>query len=640
MNGKLFHPTPRDEGAEPARPAAVGWNTRAEPADREEGLRHHYRTLGRLVLIATIVIGIGSSATAYRIAASRALRAVQSSAREALALQSEALNGVLDKYRLLPPILSHRADIVALFDNPADPTASDVAHIEAARIAGYSGAKDVTFSDPEGRVFASARGAFDGSRIQRSTLLEAVQQGRLGREAMSLEENDRTYVFASAVRRGSEFVGVIAVYVDFYRIESTWSLSANPIIVTDAKGIVFLGNRNAWRRRPFEGGDNPVVEAVSGTGGLFVRQPGGPTWVADQRKLPILGWTLNVLESDQPIETAGRTAALLALLVTVLAGGIVWLFVKRGEAHALKAERDRLDALRLERLVDERTSALTRANASLAYEVAERAETEERLRRTQKELVQTAKLAALGQMSATLSHEYNQPLAAIRTHADNAVQLLHRGRTETAVDALVRITSLVDRMSELSRALLSFARRPGTEIQEVLLAPVIDEALMLVGPRARKAGIAIRKSALEPDLKVLGGRIRLTQVVVNLLNNAIDALTGIGAAVVDRRPEIVIEAREMRKYVVLSIDDNGPGIPSADRERIFEPFYSTKGVGEGLGIGLSIVYNVVTELGGTVAATDSTSGGARISVRLKGVRAVKRKRTSREHERSDSLSDR
>lgn len=269
----------------------------------------------------------------------------------------------------------------------------------------------------------------------------------------------------------------------------------------------------------------------------------------------------------------------------------------------MRLRRDRASAIRLERQVRDRTKALSDSNASL--------------RQAQSELVQSAKLAALGQMSATLSHEYNQPLAAIRTYADNARLLIERGRTGPADEAIGHIAGLVDRMSELSRTLLGFARRPGVTVQPVNLGAVVDEALLLAGPRAKKAGVAVRKQGFDETVTVMGGRVRLTQVVVNLVNNAVDALTGVGAAIAIADPEIVISAEREEDGVTLTISDNGPGIAAENRERVFEPFFSTKAAGEGIGIGLSIVYTILKDLGASIEVGSGPAGGAAFVIRLK-----------------------
>ncbi|WP_198174072.1 sensor histidine kinase [Mesorhizobium xinjiangense] len=585
----------------------------------ERLIRLKYKKRGWLVLAATLAAALIFMWGALTVAGLQALRTVEASLREALALQTETLSGLLEKYRLLPPLLSRRDDIVQAFADPHSPRGLALAEAKATEIANYSGAKDAAFADASGRVFASARGIFDNSKLNESALLEAALQGRLGRESMSPDENERAYVFASAVRRAGAVIGVIAIYVNMDRIELTWALSNNPIAVADSTGRVFVANRADWRLQKLYGrpGDDAIFGAApAATGGVVTPAAGRAQYRTAARQLPLMGWTLHVFADDAPVRTAERNAAIVALLTCLLAGSLAWYGVKRQEVRAVRQFRARATSVRLEQLVRERTADLTEANAALAHEVKERTEAEEQLRRTQAELIQAAKLAALGQMSATLSHEYNQPLAAIRTYADNGRQLIARGRVEAAADALSRIGGLVERMSELSRTLLSFARKPGTAIGDVRLEPVVDEALMLATPRARKAGIAIRKQGFDAGMAVRGGHVRLSQVVVNLVNNAIDALSGVGSAGAVAEPLITLRAQRHDDRIVLSVEDNGPGIAPAARDHVFEPFFSTKGVGEGLGIGLSIVYNIVREFGGSVAVSDTSEGGTRIAVTL------------------------
>ncbi len=578
-------------------------------------LVRRYRRLGRAVVAATLLGGLLLALGLQKVAGDRALDEVRASARETLALQQETINGILEKYRLLPPLLARRDDIANLFDRPWEPDNRKTARAKAIEIAGFSGAKDVAFADAEGRIFASARGIFDNSSVQETTLFEAAKQGRLGRETMSLEENERAYIFASAVREGNRAKGAIAVYVRFDQIEAAWSLSTNPIVVTGADDVVFLGNRVNWRLSRLKSGGDPILVPVDAAASVYDVADGGRA-VEASRHLPLLNWTLHVLADYSPVEIARRSAMIIAALAAALVGIVTWYLIQRRAALVQRLRRDRASALRLERLVRDRTAELSASNLSLEHEVEVRTEAEIQLRRTQSELIQAAKLAALGQMSATLSHEYNQPLAAIRTYADNAAQFIARGQDAAAKDTLKRISGLVERMSELSRTLLAFARKPGTTVYDVQLGPVVDEALMLVGPRAKKVGVTIRRDNLDGSLHVRAGRVRLAQVIVNLVNNGIDALTGVGSEKVTQDPVIEISSARDGDTTLLIVEDNGPGIAEAGLDQIFEPFYSTKGVGEGIGIGLSIVYSLVKDFEGTIEAGTSDAGGARFVVRL------------------------
>ena len=539
----------------------------------------------------------------------RAEDQLQNKAAETLAVQAEALSGILDKYRLLPPLLSREASVIALFQ-PGAGDQKEAARRKAIEIGGMSGAKDVAFLYPDGRLLATAGELFSGQGEEHKRLLEAVRQGRLGRQAISLESEQRAYAFAFGIRRENRLIGVIAVYVDFDPVEAPWSLSTNPIFVTDNAGTVFLTNQPQWRLKPLD-------DLMSKAGSSAQVLVDGKFLHADlTRDLPLLDWKLHVLSSERSLVVAWWTGATIAGLVGLLFALIIFIFVQQRETQQLRMRQDRAAALRLERLVRERTKALSESNVSLSREIDERWQAEEQLRLTQAELVQATKLATLGQMSAALSHEFNQPLAAIRTYSENAVRFLDSGRTRHVSDNLTRINRLVDRMASLSRSLLSFSRKPGTEVKAVALAPIIDEALMLVRPQARKAGVSLVVNMKEEPLLVFGGQIRLSQVFVNLINNAVDALAG------QTDGRVVISASQEAAGVIVRIEDNGPGIPPDQRESIFEPFFTTKDVGAGIGIGLSIASSIMNDFGGRLELEESPSGGACFIVRLRPAAAA------------------
>jgi two-component system C4-dicarboxylate transport sensor histidine kinase DctB len=248
----------------------------------------------------------------------------------------------------------------------------------------------------------------------------------------------------------------------------------------------------------------------------------------------------------------------------------------------------------LEQRVSERTYELAEVNMRLEAEVAERIVAEANLRQAQTDLVQAGKLAALGQMSAALSHEINQPLGAARTYADNALVLMDRDRLPEARHNLTRILSLIDKMSAISGHLRSFARAPHQKLRDVSVAEVIEAACEITKARLRAAKVKLVVD-MAPDVPcVIGGPVRLQQVLVNLLTNAADAVEGME----DRRVEVVV--RKTAAGVRISVRDYGGGVAPGLPERIFDPFFSTKGVGKGLGLGLSISYNIIRDFGGNL----------------------------------------
>lgn len=569
-------------------------------------IEKHSRRIRTGLFVLWAIVSAVIVAWSVHSAEQRALSDVMQKAGETLSVQTEVLSGVLDKYRLMPPLLSLQSSIRALFVRDAEGNAQNVgARRVAETIAGMSAAMDVAFFFPDGELLANARGSFAKNNKGLPQLIEVARQGRLGRAALSNNRNERTYAFSSGVRRDGKFVGVVVVYVDFYRVEAAWALSARRIFVTDKAGSVFLANDADWRLQHISDLRSPEATDLYLINGKFEER------LDLRRHLPLLEWDLHVLADPAPVEAARLNAAAIATLSCLLAGFVMLTVLRRNEMAIIRARRDRAVALRLERVVRDRTRALSITNRSLSQEVEVRRQAEARLRTTQDELVQTAKLAALGQMSAALSHEYNQPLAAIRTYADNALKFLERGATSEVSGNLSRINGLVERMAELSRTLLSFSRKPGATIGPVPLGTVVEEALLLARPRARAAGIAtIDVGASVSGFRVRGGRIRLGQVFVNLVNNAVDALSG--------RPDAMVEidARREGDHVVVTVRDNGPGIDPDQLPKVFEPFFTTKGVGEGIGIGLSIADNIIRDFGGTISVGNHPEGGACFTISL------------------------
>jgi two-component system C4-dicarboxylate transport sensor histidine kinase DctB len=233
-------------------------------------------------------------------------------------------------------------------------------------------------------------------------------------------------------------------------------------------------------------------------------------------------------------------------------------------------------------------------------------------RQTRDDLIQAAKLAALGQMAAGLSHELNQPLAAIRSHAHNGALLLERDRPQEARQAIMRIQALTARAADLITHLRRFARKPGVSLSPVEVGAVVETALSLFGPRLHAETVTLLRELPADRLHVRAEEIRLEQVLVNLVANALDAVAGRAG------PQIAVGAGRRGAAVEIWVEDNGPGIDRGNLERIFDPFFTTKPVGSGLGLGLSLSYNIIKDLGGTLAVARTGPDGTRFLITLEG----------------------
>ncbi len=296
------------------------------------------------------------------------------------------------------------------------------------------------------------------------------------------------------------------------------------------------------------------------------------------------------------IHAQARTM-LVAILLSLCLLGLGLAVVIQRRARLQERMHMQIEAqAELERRVEERTADLARVNLQL--------------RQTQADLIQAGKLAGLGQMSAALSHEFNQPLAAAKTYADSATMLIDRDRIPEARDNLGRISNLIDRMASISRHLRNFARKPNEKLGPISIEEVVEETLEIVSARLGTADATLSMN-FEPGLpSVQGGSVRLQQVLVNIITNACDAVEGLD----DRKIEL--SAQRAQGRVVIEIADRGPGVPAAIMERIFDPFFTTKGVGKGLGLGLSISYNIIKDFGGSLTVGPREGGGALFRIEL------------------------
>jgi two-component system C4-dicarboxylate transport sensor histidine kinase DctB len=333
-------------------------------------------------------------------------------------------------------------------------------------------------------------------------------------------------------------------------------------------------------------------------------------FIAQGRMIPEAGWQVLLLTPADPVwRRAAGTLALTALVLVLLALIAAVVIQRRIQLQ------ERIDAAlsmqeELERRVVRRTAELRKANIAVTQEVEERRAAETRLRQTQTELIQAGKLAALGQMSAALSHEFNQPLTAVKAFARNATAYLDRGETDKVRQNIGMIDDMIDRLAAISTHLRNFARRPGERTKPILLAEALDGALAIVEPKMRAARCRVTRPRTDPALWVLGGQVRLQQVFVNLLSNAVDAMGE------EPDPVVAIDIVPDDGKVHVTVRDLGPGIPDDGIAQIFDPFFTTKEPGKGLGLGLSISYNIVRDFGGTLAARNHPDGGAVFSVTL------------------------
>jgi two-component system C4-dicarboxylate transport sensor histidine kinase DctB len=550
-------------------------------------------------LVAVAVLSLGVGWFGYM----SALDQLEQRGRSDLALASDRLTGELGRYRELAVLLADHPVVAAtLAGDRGD--AADLLRETADK----TGSLDILVVSQMGRELASASGSSAENHASQPYFTRA-SDGAIGLYHLVHDRyGQRTFLFAAPVFSDAGPVsGAVIVVVNIDAVEAVWRGARPTVFFTDELGVAFISNRSELLFMARDLVDPPRTSTVDYNADILrpfmthtvQNQQGRAVWSVEGQRyvprtalhltlpLPVIQMTGEALMDVAPARTFARLQAGAAAAICLAFGAMLFLATERRRTLA--------DAnIRLEAAVEARTAELTKA---------------------QSDLVQAGKLSALGQMSAGISHELNQPLMAIRSYAENAEAFLERGKTDIAGQNLGRIAELARRMGRIIRNLRAFAKQESEGMTDVDLASVIAAVLEITQARARAGGVDIIWDAPETPITVRGGEVRLQQVVLNLVTNAMDAMEG---QTFTQRIEIDTDRSGAR--VDLYVRDTGPGLSEPDR--IFDPFYSTKqvmsdGTGQdGMGLGLSISYGLVQSFGGIIRGRNHPAGGAVFTVTL------------------------
>lgn len=541
--------------------------------------------------------------------------------RQTLDLYVANLLGTLRRYEELPQILGGLPVLRQALQQPGDPLLQKIANEALADIRRRTGADVIYLLQPDGTTQVASNWAQADSFVHRNFAFRPyyreAMQGRLARFfGLGTTSIKRGYYFASAVKEGSRIIGVLVVKVDLEHIERLWGNSPEQLLVIDNYGVVILSSRKDWRfhaSRPLSAAERDEIHAnipypVQDPKPLRLLQS---AWLSQSRTPPETGWTVSIYAPRTLIERPVRSVLLIGG-ATLLALLLLLTLLTLSRRHyldriALEAEAKR----QLEERVLERTRELENANAQLQQEVHEREQAQRELMRAQDEVVQAGKLTALGTMSASISHELNQPLAAIRSYADNARVLLDHQRTEDARGNLEQISDLTTRMASIIAHLKAYARGARRAPENVQLQPAIEDALSMVASRRRAMNVELLRDVPDAPLWVQAGETRLRQILGNLLTNALDALA-------EKAPprRLWVIASQDQHGVTLTLRDNGPGFSEDALAHAHEPFFTTKTTAKGLGLGLAICDNLLRALGGRLEMGNHLEGGAVVRLHL------------------------
>lgn len=527
------------------------------------------------------------------------------------------IHSVRNKFNTLPFILAQ--DMVlqqALAQR--DPLALDALNHKFRQLAQGTGASVIYLMDHQGDTLASSNwqdpDSFVGMNYQfRPYFSKALQNGHNEYFALGTSSGRPGLYFSRRVAtEHATGDGVISIKLEFANIEREWQRHGERLLVTDEQGIVILSSDPAWYFRPLNALPAPVIAALQASlqFGLATLEP-LPLKPGEQAGYPVLrtadhetyrhiwqaipdsGWTLHVLSPTRAMLTNSlrvvRLTALLATSMLLLLGAFGLM------RHHQRQERDAqliASQQQLEQAVEARTQQLHLTNQRLEEKMLALEQSRARARDLRERLEQADKLAFLGQISAGIAHEINQPVAAIQTYADNAKIYLQRHDRDAAARNLEIIASLTQRIGLITGQLRHYARKTDGTPEPVSVRAALDNAMLLLEPRVRRQGVKVEIDAMLTPLQVCAAQVRLEQVFINLLRNALDALAdGCDGA-------IYIEAQRMTDQVHIRIRDNGPGVTDNIRDKLFTPFTSSRS--DGLGLGLLISRDIIQALGGTL----------------------------------------
>ena len=555
----------------------------------------------RLAAGLLILLAVGVVLVTNRWLSERFTETTRNRAELRLALYSGNMLSELQRTSVVPLLL---VDDPAIRDALLKGSFTDTT-LRLIKVQGEIGVASILLLDGDGRaVGATDRNLLGSMHGDAPYFVEAQRTRDTVFSATPREGGGYNFTYSRVVQADGRALGVIVVGVDLMKHERAWAGLQDAVLVTDTEGTVLLATEPVWRGHPSEEAlgkpDSPSAfsRALKGAADWAQNPPdaylSGEAVLRTEARVPFRGWKMVTFTAyDSVRERVNGVIALEIMGFAILAALTFYMLSRRAWSQSMSFRRE--------------SAELRLLNARLSREIAEREKVQKNLEVAELTLAQSSKLAALGEMSAAVSHELNQPLAAMKTYLAGARLLLQRKRPDEALSSFQRIDDLIDRMGAITRQLKSYARKGGEAFEPVDLRSCLSSALSMMEPQLKLRVVRITRTLPRTPVMVMADRIRLEQVIINLLRNALDATKDVAQPQID----LLLTAGET---AVLSVRDNGHGI--AELDNVFEPFYTTKKPGEGVGLGLAISSGIVTDLGGRLTAHNGDGGGAVFEVHL------------------------
>ncbi|WP_370683135.1 ATP-binding protein [Pseudomonas syringae pv. atrofaciens] len=586
-------------------------------------------------LILMLMIGLGY--IAYLVSEHSGIKSLRETGERQLELHARTVESEISKYTYLPSVLELESSVSQLLNEPGPELQQQVnRYLEG--LNRRSRSRAIYVMDTTGRVLATSNwrdpDSYQGEDLSFRAYFQDAVRGLPGRfYGIGTTTGESGYYLAHGLEDKGRIIGVAVIKVRLEALEERWQRARLEAFVSDENGIIILSSDPARRLKsvrpltaevkerlarslqyywwplnelvPLERETlSEGVETLVFPANISVdREHKKVSYLAQSRPLSDTAWHLTLLT---PLEDLRREAANQGMLVAVACALVTFLLIAWNERRKVistrLAAREALQAANneLERKIAERTEHLRASNERLKAQIRERRQAEDTLRRAQDELVQAGKLAAIGQMSTSIAHELNQPLAALRTLSGNTVRFLERGALDTASTNLRTINDLVDRMGRITASLRAFARR-GDDQGQAQLSKAVDAAAQLLGVRLEQSGLIVHRDFVDATLTI--DQTRLEQILVNLIGNALDAMFDLP------QPELCLTGSVVDGRYRLRVRDNGHGVDAEARKHLFEPFFTTKPGEQGLGLGLTLSASLAAAAGGSLSAEHPQDGG-------------------------------
>ncbi|MDE0589495.1 cache domain-containing protein [Halocynthiibacter sp. C4] len=519
-----------------------------------------------------------------------------------LSLYHTTLTDTLHRYRHLPDVLAK----TQMIRSGALGIGLERINQRLADITAQTDLEAIYLMDDTGMTIAASNYANDVSFIGqnygfRPYFQDALDGKQTGFFAIGVTTNRPGYFLAAPVYDHRQQVsGVIAIKVDLTALTRVWRDAGELLFVTNPDQITVLSSVPDWEYQSLTD-ISPETRAEIDAGRQFANEPlhalswrksnddsarlDGRSYVHLTRDLGEPPWVLHFL--------VPKSQVWLNAAATLGAAGIVGLLlIALGLFLRARRIKSALTISQAER------RKLRAANAALNRQIEERRAAERRAEKAQAELQQANKLAALGQLSASVTHELGQPISAMK----NFLTAAEFGATEGETTLINQISRLVRRMESITRELRFFARPSPSKLEAVSASDLWAGTHELLEADIKSADVALTVSLPEEPAYVRGNRHRLEQVLVNLVKNALLAVLESG----DKQIDVAFAKNE--SWLNITVSDHGPGLGGRTISDLREPFHTTRASGEGMGLGLAISAAIISEHQGKFLAKDGENG--------------------------------